>query len=296
MAKTGKKRSYKKIRIGPAGFPPAFFKAHRKREKVFEWLAGLGLDAMEYQATFGAKTKQEKAEQFGGLARGHGIKMSLHGPYFISLGSAKADVRERSIERVKRSMRLVKWLGGDRVIFHPGFGKGTREETLELIIKNLKRVEKECGIEGVFLYPETGGKKSSIGTTEDLVTICKEVKIARPCIDWAHEHARNNGSLNTKKDFLAVLSRLEKGLGKKILADLHCHWSPIDYTNAGEKAHLAFKKPPKNGKALQPDYRLMLDALMEKRIAPVIICESSDSQDKGATAMMKYYGQKRPGA
>lgn len=274
-------------RFGVAGFPPAFEETTSKRELIFEWLAELGLDAMEYQAVYGVKTPRDKAERLGALAREFDIEMSLHAPYYVNLASADEAVQKRSIERMVKAVRLVKWLGGSRVIFHPGGFKGEREKAVNTIISNLKIVEKKHGIEGVFLYPETGGKVGQLGTTDELVTICSEVETAFPCIDWAHEHARSGGSLKTVKDFRAVLETLEKGLGRRALKKMHSHYSQISFTLKGEKAHLPFDGEA--GSAL-PDYRLMLRAFHEKEVAPFLISECRDSQDAGAIAMMQYYG------
>lgn len=277
------------LKFGPAGMPDAFYEYSKNKLKIFEWLHSLGLDAMEYQAVYGVRTAEPKARQYGELARENGITLSVHGPYYVSLASVDLDVRARSVERLKNALRLAKWLGSSRVIFHPAYFKGEREEGLEIVINGLKKVEKETDVEGVYIYPETGGKVKALGSTEELITICKEVSICRPCIDFAHEHARGHGSLNIQADFDAVLAKLSKGLGKRILDDLHIHYSQIIYTQAGERAHAEFNQKDESGKTFKPDFRKMIKSLIAKKMPAVIISECKNTQATGAVGMMNFY-------
>ncbi|MCY2929822.1 MAG: TIM barrel protein, partial [Planctomycetota bacterium] len=113
--------------FGVAGNPPRFFKSPLggERANAPAWLAGLGLDALEVQCTFGVRMPPDRAEAFRNNAQRHGITLSLHAPYYINLASANPAVLASSFNHLTRSVELAKALACRRVIFHPGSaGKG----------------------------------------------------------------------------------------------------------------------------------------------------------------------------
>ena len=63
-----------------------------------------------------------------------------------------------------------------------------------------------------------------------------------PCIDWAHHCARTNGKVNNYQEFKNILIKLENGLGKQILNNMHMHIEGIQWTEKGEKNHLIFSE------------------------------------------------------
>ena len=109
-----------------AGFPINFFssKYGKKRENIFTWIEEIGLDGIELQCTYGIRMKEEQAIQYRELAKEHGLILTIHAPYYISLASLDKDVVERSKLEIKKSFDLAKILGVSRIIFHPGAGYG----------------------------------------------------------------------------------------------------------------------------------------------------------------------------
>ncbi|MCK4830627.1 deoxyribonuclease IV, partial [bacterium] len=73
-----------RVLFGPAGYPS---EARGNVKRVFQILTEAGVDALEYAAVHGLKTKEDKAQIIGDLAREAGISMSLHAAYYISLAS-----------------------------------------------------------------------------------------------------------------------------------------------------------------------------------------------------------------
>jgi deoxyribonuclease-4 len=94
-----------------------------------------------------------------------------------------------------------------------------------------------------------------------------------PCLDFAHLHARaGDGSMNSKKEWLAVLDSYAKSLGKDALHRLHIHMSGIQYGEKGEKEHLPLADSDFNLTAL-------LEALNERDCAGRILCESPEMEE-----------------
>jgi len=271
------------IHYGTSGNPPNFFKSKwgKDRRNALDWINSIGLNAYEYTMTHGARIKEEKAEYLKQKAKEFGIKMSVHGPYYVVLTSDKKRVYDNSIIELLKTMRLSKIMGSDKVIFHPGFKKLGHLESLKQCIIGLKKVIKEFGDNTVKVLPETTGKICQLGNLEDIINICEQTECI-PCIDFGHLHARNLGSLKSKEDIRKILVEIEKRLGKKTIKNLHCHFYPIEYTDKGEKVHRAFFE-----KEFYPKFEHYAPLIKEFNMAPTLISESKNSQDLGALHMKK---------
>lgn len=295
-----------KIKFGVAGFPVNFFssKYGKKRENIFSWLEEIGLDAIELQCTYGIKMKEEQATLYKNFAKNHGILLTMHAPYYISLASQKEEVVERSKLEIKKAFKLAAQLDVRRIIFHPGAGygktKAERDIGLKKLIGALNSIKNELDTEHIKIYPEIGGKINQLGSLDEIIEICKCVDYARPCIDLAHLHARELGSMTSKDKIVAVLKKIEKELGRTILEEIHFHVYPVDYTDKGEKIHKQFgeKKADNQISLFDEDTEYMpkakdyIDALKEMHLTPITICEAHNTQDIGAKLMKDLYFEK----
>ena len=249
--------------------------------------------------------KKEQAIRYRSLADEYNITMTIHAPYYISLASIKNDVVERSKEEIKKAYELAKILGVKRIIFHPGGGYGKTEEErklgLERLIGALNSLEKDLDTENIKIYPEIGGKINQLGSLDEIIKICKEVSYARPCIDLAHLHARELGSITSKQKVVEVLQKIEKELGRDILEETHFHVYPVDYTDKGEKIHKAFGERKNNNQLslfeeddeYMPKAKDYIDAIKEMNLQPITICEAHNTQDIGAILMKNLYYEKK---
>ena len=295
---------FKKPLFGVAGFPPAFFEStyRRKRENIFAWLGSLGLDWIELQNTYGVKMKDEQAYIYKELAQTYHIGISLHAPYYITLASADQGVVERSKERILQCCRLAINIGANRIIFHPGHFPGKTPEdrngAVEKIVEGLNSIEAEIP-EGIYIYPETAGKRTQIGSVEEIITICKEVKYARPCIDVAHVHGFEGGTIKSMESIFSILTAIENGLGRDYLENTHFHMYPVEIDHNGEKRHKAFEDRIENQQIElfqdEEDNRYyplpehFIAAIKRKKMFPVVVCEARDSQERGALLMKRIY-------
>ena len=165
----------------------------------------------------------------------------------------------------------------------------------------LKEVEKYILEKGIYLYPEIAGKQGNLGSLEDIIAMCKGVRNVFPCLDLAHLHARNNGSLNVTEDYEKLFKTIKVELGESALKNLHIHMYPVDYGPKGEKSHKAFADVVEEHEQLNfdssisirkkymPRYEPLLETIVKMKLFPTIICEAEDSQDIGAREMKKYY-------
>ena len=165
-------------KFGPAGNSDAFYEAGNKATlQIPGYLESLGLTAYEYQCGRGVTVGEETARKLGAKAAEHGITLSLHAPYYISLSSVEPEKREASIGYLLASARALDWMGGSRVILHSGScGKMSREQALSLACETLARARAaldEAGYAHIVLCPETMGKINQLGTLEEVLTLCE---------------------------------------------------------------------------------------------------------------------------
>jgi len=238
-----------------------------------------------------------QAKKYRELAEEHNIYLSIHAPYYINLASLTPSVVMSSKNEIRKAFKLAEILGVERIIFHPGGGYGTdREAGIKRIIEALNELEKEMNTKTIKIYPEVGGKVNALGSLDEIITICKKVKYARPCIDFAHLHARELGSMTSADKMVAVMQKIEKELGRDILEETHFHVYPVDYTGAGEKVHKVFGEKKSDQISLfNTDEEYMpraddyIEALKIMKLKPVTICEAHDTQDEGALLMKNIY-------
>lgn len=285
-------------RFGVAGFPPNFFSSSfkKRRENIFSWLDSIGLDWVELQNTYGVKMKDDQAKLYRELSKKHNIGISIHGPYFISLASKDKDVVARSRNRILQCVHLASMLDSNRIIFHPGCcpdrtNEG-RKDGIRQIVDELLSLREEIP-KGMYLYPETAGKKAQLGSLSEIVEICERVEFARPCLDMAHIHGFEGGSLTSAPSIQSVFDRLERVFGKEYLRDIHIHMYPVAYDHNGEKKHKAFsdidEENPQKRNCYYPQADDFISVLKETGLSPVVICEARDTQDVGALLMKELF-------
>lgn len=294
----------KSAMFGVAGFPPAFFESayRKKRQNIFEWINNIGLDWVELQNTYGVKMKDAQACLYRQLSQDYNIGISLHAPYYITLASSDEGVVDRSKERILQCFHLAEKIGSRRIIFHPGHFPGKQDQdrklALDKIVEGLNSLEPYIP-DDIYIYPETAGKKSQIGSVNEIIYICSHVKYARPCIDVAHVHGFENGILRSSEKIYDILDLIETKLGRNYLEETHFHMYPVEIDHNGEKRHKAFDDrievqqldlfQDEISDRYYPLPEHFIHAIKKKNLFPVVICEARDSQDRGALLMKKLF-------
>ena len=84
--------------FGPGGNSESFYAAgHRSTAEAPAFLEALGLGAYEFEAGNGLNAGEKTLRTIGEAAKRHGIEMSLHTPYFISLSGTDPEKRLNSV-------------------------------------------------------------------------------------------------------------------------------------------------------------------------------------------------------
>ncbi|SDE16850.1 TIM barrel protein [Sporomusa acidovorans] len=275
--------------FGPAGNPDAFYETGFKASADMpEWLAAQKLTAYEYQCSRGVTIRQLTAELIGQKAELFAIKLSIHAPYYISLATEDETTAANTMRHFLRSLEVAKWMGADRVVFHiggPGKGADRRqamERAKRLFVRVLEAADKQ-GLLGPLLLPETMGKQNQLGSLDEVLEFCQLDKRVRPAVDFGHLHAVTGGLYTTGPEFSAVFEKIGELLGTEAAKNLHIHFSPIEFTRAGEKRHWSFGDP------FGPPYEPLVAVIADCGYSPRIICESAGTQAKDAKTMQDYY-------
>lgn len=276
-------------RFGPAGNSEAFYADGNKATlQAPAWVEKMGLNAYEYQCGRGVRISAQGAQALGEEAAKHGVALSVHAPYYISLASKEAEKRENSIRYILESARAAAGMGGSRIVVHPGgLGGLSREEATKLAIDTLCRAQRvldEEHLSGVHICPETMGKINQLGNFEEILQMCEAEERFLPCIDFGHLNSRMQGAMNSREAFAAALDEIRCRLGEERGRCFHVHFSKIAYTAGGEKCHLTFADTEYG-----PEPEPLMALFAERQMAPTVICESAGTQAEDAGAMRRLY-------
>ena len=273
--------------FGPGGNSESFYnEGYKATIQAPSWLKGRGLDAYEYQAGNGLTASEATLAAVGEKAKEHGILMSLHTPYFISLSGVVEEKRLKSIEYISRSLRAAELLGADTIVIHTGSAaKISREEALNLASDTLEKNLEINGNTDIRMGLETMGKLNQLGTLEEVIELCRRHPVYHPVVDFGHLNARNLGSYFTDCDsYRRVFDKIGSTLGDEYAYNLHCHFSKIEYTGAGEKKHLTFEDT-----VFGPEFDGLAEAIVREGVCPRIICESAGTMAEDALFMKNMY-------
>ncbi|MBP3591566.1 MAG: TIM barrel protein [Clostridia bacterium] len=250
------------------------------------FVKGYGLDAYEYEAGNGLSASAESLLLIGQEAKRQGIAMSLHAPYFISLSSVEAIKRLNSVEYIRRSLSAARLLGASVIVVHTGSAaKITRREAMDFARDTLYKTLESVDTYGVLIGLETMGKQNQLGTLDEVIELCSMDKRLVPVVDFGHMNARECGGVfASMDDYRRVFDVIGDRLGDAVAQDLHCHFSKIEWTAAGEKRHLTF-----DDSVFGPDFEPLAEAIVREGLSPTVICESAGTQTRDARRMKDAY-------
>ena len=214
------------IRVGPAG------SSGLGNLKGVSKCAGMDLDCMEVEFTYGVRMDLKTAKEVGTLAREKGILLSVHAPYYINLASEEKEKLAASKKRILDSCQRAHAMGARNVTFHAGFYQTrTAEQTYTRIKKAMVGLQKQIARRKwqVRLCPEVTGKPSQFGSLAELLQLKKDTGCGIT-VDFSHLYARQQGDI----DYARILKKLPK--------KFHAHFSGIEYGPKGERKHIRTTK------------------------------------------------------
>ena len=278
------------IKFGCAGNPKEFYDlGYKVSEDMPKYLNNIGIDAYEYQCSRGVRVSDIKANLLKENAKMYNIDLSIHAPYYISLSTQDEVKKQSTIKYIIDTMKIADKMGAEKIVVHAGALLGLqREYAVESACLLLKRAYNEAdklGLGHIVICPETMGKINQLGNSQEIIKMCLVDDRMIPTIDFGHLYCRSLGRLVTKEDWLKELSQYIEHLGFERMKLFHSHFSKMIYTlNGGEKSHVTFKDSDYG-----PYYEEVLAAIVDLKLEPTIICESSGTQAIDSKIMKDYY-------
>lgn len=279
-----------KVSFGPAGSAkPGGLQASGA---LFQTLSQMGLDAFEYPCALGVTLDKEEAESLGAQARGYGIKLSLHAPFFINLSSDETERIEHNLMYILKSCAAAGAMGAGRIVLHcGGLGKLSRRRAMEHTKNNLKLALGEMDKQGygdITLSIETMGQIKILGTASEVMELVRIDDRLSPCIDFGHLNARTHGKCQTEEEISALFALMENRIGLERARCFHSHFSKIQYGPCGELRHLTFAD-----QVFGPCFEPIARQVLKRGWEPRFICESAGTQLEDAKAMKEIYEKLR---
>lgn len=270
-----------KMLFGTAGVPHSA--AGGDSISGIERIKELGLQAMELEFVRGVHMNAATAKEVRKAAAANNVMLRVHAPYFINLNSNEKKKLEDSKKRILLSAEIGEIAGAKIVTFHPAYFQGQEKgEVLQRVAGEISDIAEGIEKQGwrIKLAPETTGKGSQLGSLQETIEICRQVKGVQPMVDWSHLHARENGRFKSKADFLKVIEEIPE----KFLQDLQMHVSGINFSANGERNHMNLQE-----KGNTFNFKWLLEALHEKKAGGCIISESPNLEGD-ALLMQEYWG------
>jgi deoxyribonuclease-4 len=127
------------------------------------------------------------------------------------------------------------------------------------------------------------GKQNQLGSLQEVLSLCALADHVIPAVDFGHLHCVTLGRYTSQAEYAAVFTEVATELGSEIAAQLHIHFSKIEFTKAGEKKHWTFAD------SFGPPHEPLLEVCAANGYTPRIICESAGTQAADARLMQKFY-------
>ena len=262
--------SFSSFRFGTVGSPKSTPKKPGGSVGGILQIANLGLNCLELGWVRSVRISEKTCQEIKSTAKEQDIALSVHAPYFINL-NADEDEWPKSRQRLMDAAFYGNLAGATDIVFHPGsYFNQPPEKVLPVAITRLEKCvdELRSNQNPVTLRPETMGKSAMLGTVEDTLKMSQAIPGVEPCLDFAHLHARSgDGKMNSLDEWAKVLESYANALGEDALKRIHIHLSGIEYTEKGEKEHLALADADLNLNAI-------LKALKAFQCQGRILCES----------------------
>ena len=177
----------------------------------------------------------------GNMARRLDVKVSLHTPYYMDLGSNN-ELTERCMNNIRHSGIITNALGGGVVVTNLGLYNDptNTEETDANIIENVEAVMewwKDAGIK-TELGIEITGRQEAFGSLEQVLSLCDDIKGTVPVINFPHHHARTSGSLLAASDFADIIDQVRPYCKNGV----HTLFSGVEHNDGNEKRLTPIKK------------------------------------------------------
>jgi deoxyribonuclease IV len=168
------------------------------------------------------------------------VQLSMHTPYYMDLTSDN-ELTQKSINSIRWAGMLTNQMKGNMVISHLGmYGNMSKKEAVETITGNVSEIMnwwEKNEIKPVLGF-ETSGRQEVFGSVDELLELCDNVEGIVPVINFAHVHARQNGTLREPQDFMELFDKVRS----QVKGQFYTHFSGVEHEAGNEKRVTPIKK------------------------------------------------------
>ncbi|MDW5564063.1 MAG: TIM barrel protein [Methanomassiliicoccus sp.] len=178
--------------------------------------------------------------ELGQMGKEMDVQLSMHTPYYMDLAS-NSELTARCIDNIRWAGVMTDQMEGNLVITHLGLApEKTKKQAKKNIVENITSIMEwweENKLKPLLGF-ETSGRQEVFGSLDEVLEMCDHIKGTVPVINFAHAHARENGSLREPSDFGALLDKVRDYVG----GDFYTHFSGVEHEGGNERRITPIKK------------------------------------------------------
>ncbi|OPY31272.1 MAG: Xylose isomerase-like TIM barrel [Methanomassiliicoccales archaeon PtaU1.Bin124] len=182
----------------------------------------------------------KELRELGTMGRELDVELSMHTPYYMDLTSGN-ELTQKSLDSIRWAGLLTNQMNGAIVVSHIGlYGDMSHKDATKVITENLSGIadwwmknKLKCK-----LGFETSGRQEVFGSMEELLELCDEIDGIVPVMNFAHLHARQNGTLREPADFGELFDKVRSYVG----SHYYTHFSGVEHDSGNEKRVTPIKK------------------------------------------------------
>lgn len=178
--------------------------------------------------------------ELGQMGKEMDVQLSMHTPYYMDLAS-NSELTARCMDNIRWAGIMTDQMEGNLVVTHLGLApEKTKKQAKKNITENIASIMEwwEDNKIKPLLGFETSGRQEVFGSLDEVLEMCDQIKGTVPVINFAHAHARENGSLREPADFGALLDRVRDYIG----GNFYTHFSGVEHEGGNERRITPIKK------------------------------------------------------
>jgi deoxyribonuclease-4 len=182
----------------------------------------------------------KELHELGKMGRELDVEISMHTPYYMDLTTGK-ELTHKSLDSIRWAGLLTNHMQGGMVVSHIGlYGDMSKKEATKTITENIAGVMDWWNNNKlkVKLGFETSGRQEVFGSLEEILSICDDIEGVVPVLNFAHMHARQNGTLRDSSDFAEMFDKVNSYVG----GEYYTHFSGVEHEGGNEKRVTPIKK------------------------------------------------------
>lgn len=178
--------------------------------------------------------------ELGQMGKEMDVQLSMHTPYYMDLAS-NSELTARCMDNIRWAGIMTDQMEGSLVVTHLGLApEKTKKQAKKNITENIASIMEwweENKIRPLLGF-ETSGRQEVFGSLDEVLEMCDHIKGTVPVINFAHAHARQNGSLREPSDFGALLDKVRDYVG----GHFYTHFSGVEHEGGNERRITPIKK------------------------------------------------------